>query len=372
MTRDVTVGIVFFALLAGLLGITLWVNDPSFGEEPAHVLDTRFKEVSGLRAGDKVWIYGTDAGRVMSIKPDGTGHVVVSLALDYDPELRENASISIGSSSALGGAVVEIHPGTPDHEPMTAAIVDGSVGGGLFGEVNRVISELEEPLDEAIENIRKVSADLAERSDEIVANVDGFMEDARAISGDLRAGKGTLGKLLQDETLYTDLQAAVQSLQKLADDANGGGGALDVLLHDPQLADDLKSTVANARSISDKIDGGEGTLGRLINDPTLYNDLTATVGDLKDMTAHARSGKGALGMLIYNEEVGQRIDDISKDVAQVTRKLRKGEGTLGKLIQDEDLYLELRDSLKALTSGAGDARENAPILTFASFLFGGF
>jgi hypothetical protein len=28
--------------------------------------------------------------------------------------------------------------------------------------------------------------------------------------------------------------------------------------------------------------------------------------------------------------------------------------------------------LRSLTAGAGDARENAPILTFASFLFGGF
>ena len=38
-----------------------------------------------------------------------------------------------------------------------------------------------------------------------------------------------------------------------------------------------------------------------------------------------------------------------------TGKLRRGEGTLGRLIQDEELYEELRDGLRSLTAGAGDA-----------------
>ena len=60
------------------------------------------------------------------------------------------------------------------------------------------------------------------------------------------------------------------------------------------------------------------------------------------------------------------------DVAQVTGKLRRGEGSLGRLIQDDVMFNDLRESLKALRQGAGDVRENAPILAFAGFLFGGF
>ena len=373
MKRELLVGLVLVVLTATLLAMTLWIEDPDFlrqGEKTE--LRARFHEVNGLRVGDRVWVYGTEAGRVLDIAPDGTGAVQVRMALDYDPLLREDATIEIRSSSALGGAVVAVHPGTPDAPRAAPGVLPGKAAADGLAEVGRLASELRGPLLESVENIRKVSGDLAERSDEIVAKIDDFATNAQAISADLREGRGTLGKLLTDESLYADLRSAVSSLEKLGADADGGGGTLDLLLHDTEMAQQLKDTVASIRSVSEKLDRGEGSLGKLLNDAALYDDLAVTAADLKEITGAARRGEGPLGRLLYDEELADRLDRITKDVSQVTGKLRRGEGTLGRLIQDEDLYEELRDSLKELTAGAGDARENAPILTFASFLFGGF
>ena len=373
MTRELTVGLVLFALVAGLLAMTLYIQDPGFlREQERFELRARFREVPGLAEGSRVWVYGTEAGRVVSIAPDGRGGVEVVMALDYDPELREDAEIEVRPASALGRAVVAVHPGTPDRPPLAAGVATGVVAGDSLVEVGRLASDLRQPLLESVANLRKISTDIAERSDVIVGNIDEFARNARDISTDLREGRGTIGKLLTEETLYRDLEDAVATLKQIGADANGGGGTLDVLLHDRQMADDLRETVASLRDVSGKLERGEGSLGKLLTDQRLFDDLAATATDLREMTGAVRAGQGVLGRLIHDDELGDRMDRITRDVSQVTGKLRRGEGTLGRLIQDEELYEELRDSLRTLTAGAGDARENAPILTFASFLFGGF
>jgi phospholipid/cholesterol/gamma-HCH transport system substrate-binding protein len=370
--RELFVGGVFAVILAGLLGVTLWIEDPGFFRKTGEVpMTARFREVAGLVPGAEVWVYGTPSGRVKSIRPDGRGEVEVDLLLDYDPALRSDATVEIRSRSALGGAVVSIHPGRAA-EPMPAGPIEGKAAADAFGEVAGLVSENRASVKEAVENIRKITADLAEKSDRIVDNFDRFAENARTISDDLAAGKGTIGKLLKEDTLHEDLTKTLESVRKVADDASGGGGTLDVLLHDKSMAQDLKDSVASLKSVAGKLDRGDGTLGKLLNESKLHDDLAAAVADLRQITADLREGKGALGKLMYDEKVAQRIDTISDDVAAITSKIRKGEGTLGKLVNDDDIYQDLKQMLKGLRAGTDDVRENAPILTFAGFLFSGF
>jgi phospholipid/cholesterol/gamma-HCH transport system substrate-binding protein len=373
MKRELFVGGLFAVLLALLLATTLYVNDPGFFErEGKWRMTARFKEVSGLTEGADVWVYGTPGGRVEAIRPDGKGKVEVDLVLDEDPGMRENAEVAIRSRSALGGPVVAIHPGTPDAPPWKGGIFDGRAVTDPFREIADLAAEIREPLRNTLANAEKVSEDLASKSGSIVDNLDGFARNARQISDDLISGKGTLGKLLNDDKLSRDLEEAVAAIKRVADDAQAGGGTIDVLLHDKQLATDLRETVSRARSVTAKLDAGEGTLGRLLNDPKPFDDLASAVADLKTFTSDLNQGKGALGKLIHDERLGQRLDTISEDVAAITGKIRRGEGTLGKLIQDESVYNDLKSTLRGLRAGTDDVRENAPILTFAGFLFAGF
>lgn len=373
MKRELFVGGVFAVILAMLLGTTLWIEDPGFFERSGGTpMTVRFREVAGLTPGAEVWVYGTPGGRVKAIRPDGKGGVLVDMELDADPQMRTDGTVEIRTRSALGGAVVAIQPGAADVRADGAEPIEGRSAADAFGEVAALARDIRGPLKETIENARKITGDLSERSATIVDNLDAFAKNARTISDDLVAGKGTAGKLLNDSKLHDDLAAAVESLRKIADAADGGGGVLDVLLHDRAVADDLKKTVENVRSVTAKLDSGEGTLGRLLNDATLHDDLTAAVADLRKMTGDASSGKGVLGKLIYDEALAARLDTISDDVAQITGKIRRGEGTLGKLVNDEQLYADLKSTLKSLRAGSDDVRENAPILTFAGFLFSGF
>jgi phospholipid/cholesterol/gamma-HCH transport system substrate-binding protein len=70
----------------------------------------------------------------------------------------------------------------------------------------------------------------------------------------VRAGKGTLGKLVTDETLYNKLR-------------------------------DTSSNLAEATS---KMNKNDNTVGKLFSDPQLYDNLTAATADLRAFLAEFR------------------------------------------------------------------------------------
>lgn len=374
--RETLVGLVFFVLIGLLLGVTLWVNDPRFlSNAPEHTLSARFRDVAGLKVNDEVWLYGTSAGHVTSIVPDGQGAVLVGMTLDRDPALRTDHTLELKPSSALGGMVVAIHPGTPAAPAQPAGVLSGEVTPAGFEGLTKSIEDFAAPFQRTFENLEQITGDVKGGKgllgrlvydEEMADRVDRVTRDLSDLSAKLSQGEGTLVKLFTDDTLYKDLEESVALFKKIGKDANEGGGTIDLLLHDEQLARNLQETGERLASLSRKLDDPEGPMSRALD------DISLAAGNARDITEKVKSGEGVLGRLVYDDELGDRLDRISRDIAQITGKIRRGEGSLGKLIQDDVLYADLRETLSSLTAGAGDARENAPILTFASFLFGGF
>jgi len=70
----------------------------------------------------------------------------------------------------------------------------------------------------------------------------------------VRAGKGTLGKLATDETLYNK----------------------------------LRDTSSNLAEASSKLNQNDNTVGKLFSDPQLYDNLTAATADLRQFLAEFR------------------------------------------------------------------------------------
>jgi phospholipid/cholesterol/gamma-HCH transport system substrate-binding protein len=69
------------------------------------------------------------------------------------------------------------------------------------------------------------------------------MKDVKEIAAKINRGDGTMGKLINDQTLYTEVRDASK----------------------------------NIKEITRKINAGEGTLGKLVNEDKLYRDTTATM-----------------------------------------------------------------------------------------------
>lgn len=61
-------------------------------------------------------------------------------------------------------------------------------------------------------------------------------------------------------------------LNRVLERVDQGEGSLGRLLNDPSLYDNLNRTADNLSTISSQVKGGEGTLGRLVTDERLYDD----------------------------------------------------------------------------------------------------
>jgi phospholipid/cholesterol/gamma-HCH transport system substrate-binding protein len=85
-------------------------------------------------------------------------------------------------------------------------------------------------------------------------------------------GKNSLGKILKDESIYTNLHETVAKANVLMDDINSGKGVAGRLVKDKEMADKLQNAINKLSSITDRLEAGEGSAGRFLKDPSFYNN----------------------------------------------------------------------------------------------------
>jgi phospholipid/cholesterol/gamma-HCH transport system substrate-binding protein len=102
------------------------------------------------------------------------------------------------------------------------------------------------------------------------------------LSSQISQGKGTLGKLIKDESLYNTALSTVSNLQ--------------------DTATEIKATVADARKIVDQANSGQGTIGKLLKEDTLYRETTEFMINLREISQKVNQGQGTVGKLVNDQE----------------------------------------------------------------------
>lgn len=322
MSMEVTVGAFMFMVLMALGVFTIILSRENIFTRKYYV-EIVFDDVMELRSGDRVSMRGLEIGKVsrLWLEPDGV-HVVASS--DRPLNLREDYSASILASTVLGGRYLEMYEGSTDAAPLPPDTV-------LRG--NRPIDIIEEAT-EVIEDIRSILV-----GGGVLDNLQVTLRELRTMAENVNAGKGTIGKLVTDDTLYEEATALAQRMGKIVDDVEQGEGTLAMLLRDDALYKQLASSAENLNEITARLERGEGTLGKLLSeDDTLFADLQDTMDALKDVSV----------------------------------RLRDGKGTIGRLVADETLYDEVRLLVYEVRAAVDDFRETAPITLFSTIFFGAF
>jgi phospholipid/cholesterol/gamma-HCH transport system substrate-binding protein len=148
---------------------------------------------------------------------------------------------------------------------------------------------------EGVENVTKsftgfkIDTLVGPLRDFITANKDPLtatISNLQAVSGDLSSqiaqGKGTLGKLIKDESLYNSALSTVSNLQ--------------------DTTTEIKATVADARKVVAQVNSGQGTVGKLLKDDTLYRETTESMTNLKEILQKINQGQGTVGKLVNDQE----------------------------------------------------------------------
>ncbi|VXC41159.1 Organic solvent ABC transporter substrate-binding protein [Flavobacterium sp. 9AF] len=154
-------------------------------------LTTKFKNASGLQVGSKVRFSGIDVGTVDNIEIVNDSTVQVDLLINSDVKqfIKKNSKASIGSEGVIGDKLLTISQGS-----ATAKEIKN-------GDVIRSFEPVE--MDDILASV-KVTAENAE-----------IISDELAILlGDINDGEGTLGKLMNDESMAQDLEKTMENLRK--------------------------------------------------------------------------------------------------------------------------------------------------------------
>ncbi len=278
-------GMVLVAVVAFVAG-TIWLQGRSFGGGDLYT--AKFVNIGSLKRGSAVRVSGVDVGNVERIDFRGVGDVAVRLNLS-NPDVmpREDATASIASIGLIGDVVLDYFPGSSATPLADGGEIPGSLTGGLTDLGSGLMGRMEALMDsmavlfttqlsndlhqtlEASQTMFRVLADtvngpLAELtrtlvsmrslgvradsllgSDEFRATITNLDSTAVGLKGmtrqlttvaarmdtlliNMSSGKGTLGKLVTDTTLYNGLLETQRSVQALIDTLTAHPGKLNI------------------------------------------------------------------------------------------------------------------------------------------------
>lgn len=197
--NEFTVGVVFFLAL-GVLAYYTIVRGDIFDNREFFYGTVIFEDVEGLEIGNKVLINGVEAGSVTSIELMTDSRVIVSLKLFRVFTLYENYRILLKNQSALGGKIIVINPGQPEVKGEFFNTVDSmkNLTGYTIGDPLTKISEV---IDENRNSLKVAIRNFSEFSEKI------------------NKGEGTIGKLVNQDTLHSDTGKLINELRDTVEDS---------------------------------------------------------------------------------------------------------------------------------------------------------
>jgi phospholipid/cholesterol/gamma-HCH transport system substrate-binding protein len=279
-----------------------------------------FDNASGLRVGAPVRLSGVDIGNVAAIrvvadkdKQITPVEVIMKVSTKYGFNLRRDSVTSLDTAGVLGETYLDID----SSQAVGAPAKDGDA---LPTQVHPDFNEV------------------VRSSQSTLQNMDALLKRADRILAFAESGKGSIGKLIYDPTLYNRFSDTVADFQAIVNQIAKGQGSLGALINSNDAYNKFLATLDKINGVVDDIQAGKGTAGKFLKDPSLYNNANDTIVNLKKVTEDINAGKGTLGRLSKDEELADKINTTVTKLAALTSDLEAGRGTAGKLFKDDTLY----------------------------------
>ena len=211
---------------------------------------SEFANIAGLENGAKVRVGGMDGGEVDSIqvpaKPSARFRVKMRIREDLHPLIRDDSVATIQTDGLVGNKFIQIEAGTDQAQIVPAK---GTVPSREAFELSAMLQRMSDTVDlirttiiglkdgidaalasvtDTANDAQDLLNDVGKEARDIMASAQKVGQDVNAIVAGVREGKGTVGKLLADDSLYTnvkgiaaDAEKAVASLREASEQAKG-------------------------------------------------------------------------------------------------------------------------------------------------------
>jgi phospholipid/cholesterol/gamma-HCH transport system substrate-binding protein len=249
MVSSKVVGAGAFVIIGVLLftGVLFIIGERRMLFENRFELYTEFAKLGQLESGSIVRVAGMNAGEVTEIQvpssPERKFRVKMEVRDDLHTLVRTDSVASAQTEGLVGGIFVSIATGSAEapevpeggtiagREPFSMADLLAQASETIT-QVNMTVENLSDDLETTIDEIKMATADAHQLFIDITPEIKSIAENGNRISADtqrmmasIRAGEGTIGKLINDDTLYMRAR---------------------------EIADETKSVMANVRQVSDE------------------------------------------------------------------------------------------------------------------------
>lgn len=300
-------------------------------------------DVVGLKIGAPVWLAGVDVGLVTGIffaNPKDSNEVSIDIEVDSNAlkKIGTDSKVTIKTRGLMGEKYVDILPSKQYSETPPTLLKGTPVA----------------------------------RLDDVMEKAGGAFDRVNGIIDNIEKGKGTLGKLNKDETLYSNVARLAVEMKELVVTINHGDGTLGRLNRDPEPYNRLISILNRADRTLQDIQTSDGTLNRLIYDKSLYTKLTSladksiqAADDVSGLQKRITSKDATIGLLLNDREFYDRgislltrAESSVKAIEEVTGKVNGGDGTAGQLINNKALYDKMNRMVDDLNALVKDFKED--------------
>ncbi len=279
--REATVGLLLIVAAVLFVFGMIWLSGHQV--RSGRILEVAFTDVSGLKVGDPVRTSGVDVGQVQDVRLIAPGRVVVFLKLAVPQRPRRDASAVVRALDMFGAHYVDYDPGTPT-EPLLAT---DTLSGARETELSQLVENLTTPGRQTLQNaseflspqnaaaLRALLNDARTAVTKLGNSVDAPSQEAaramaslrdllqqlnQVVGGDamtqtmsnmrdathnlaqvtatlqkttvaldsilvkINTGRGSVGRMVNDTTLVTDLHAATTALAELLTDLKAHPG----------------------------------------------------------------------------------------------------------------------------------------------------
>jgi len=311
----VVVGVFLFGL--GLF----WIGDRRQLFSENMEFEAEFRNTSGLAPGSKVLVGGFNAGEVTEIvapsAPEGGFVVRFRVLKKLHPILRTDSLAKIQLDGLVGNRLLRVEAGTssgapldsgdriPSEEPIELSHVFHETletiadARGVIAEVKGNAAGLMQEIEDISHNVDGLITDVGEDVRGITASGEQIAADVSVVVANTRKGKGTVGLLLTDESLYDDI-------------ARAAGSVGDTAANAEDVSEDVKTIVSGMKSRD------------------LAGKVTRTAENIEGITGHGKNLMESIAGEDGQESLGQNLrnavgnaDEALIDLAENMESLKR-------------------------------------------------
>jgi|SRR5271156_6776537 len=208
MSRAARLGAFIVATMAILIAGIFIIGSKQYLFSSTYKLKAQFDNVVGLDAGADVRVGGVHSGTVSSIvlphKPGEKVMVIMDLGKSTHEIIKQDSVATIETEGLLGNQYL--------------AISFGSSGKADVRDGDTIASE---PPLEMSELLQKASG-ILDSSQQAIQNATGATANIESISAKINTGQGTVGALVNDKQLYSNLEQTTTTMNKTMLEAQAG------------------------------------------------------------------------------------------------------------------------------------------------------